>query len=247
MNWFTLSLPLVISLSLLVASTVPPLLLEWSVKNIKVPKFEREEVDVTPVINAFSKVFGDEVEKLERTEGEITLVGTVTGSRRMALLRVNGKTLLLEEGERKKGILLKRVSRERAVVEVGGREVSLKLRRFLPEGPPEEIKTPGEFRISRKEIERITKDPGIMFREIRLVPYVKEGRTEGFLFEWIKPGSLFHRAGLRRGDVLVSINNIAIKSAEDAFRVLQVLRNEPSLRVVILRGGKRKEINVRID
>ncbi len=86
-----------------------------------------------------------------------------------------------------------------------------------------------------------------MFREIRLVPYVKNGRTEGFIFEWIKPGSLFYKAGIRKGDILVSINNMTIKSGEDAFKVLQVLRNEPSLRVVVLRGGQRKEINVRIE
>jgi len=86
-----------------------------------------------------------------------------------------------------------------------------------------------------------------MFREIRLVPFVKNGRTEGFIFEWIKPGSLFYKAGLRKGDILISINNMSIRSGEDAFRLLQVLRNEPSLRVVVLRNGQRKEIKVRIE
>ena len=86
-----------------------------------------------------------------------------------------------------------------------------------------------------------------MFREIRLVPYVRNGKTEGFILEWIKPGSLFYKAGLRKGDVLVSINNMSIRSGKDAFRILQVLRNEPSLRVVVLRNGRREEINVRIE
>ncbi|HIQ31345.1 MAG TPA: PDZ domain-containing protein, partial [Aquifex aeolicus] len=93
----------------------------------------------------------------------------------------------------------------------------------------------------------ITRDPGIMFREIRLVPYVRGGRTKGFIFEWIKPGSLFYRAGLRKGDILLSINNRTIRSAEDAFRLLQLLRNESSLRIVLLRKGQRREINVRIE
>jgi general secretion pathway protein C len=86
-----------------------------------------------------------------------------------------------------------------------------------------------------------------MFREIRLVPYVRNGRTEGFIFEWIKPGSLFDKVGLRKGDILVSINNMGIKSGEDAFRILQTLRNAPNLKVVILRDGSRRELNIRID
>jgi general secretion pathway protein C len=181
------------------------------------------------------------------TPGEgVILLGTSVGSKNMALLLRDGKPIILKEGELKEGILLRRVSRKEVILEVGGRRVRLELRPFRP---PREERTRGreEFRISRRDLERITEDPGVMFREIRLVPYIKEGRTQGFLFEWIKPGSLFYRAGLRRGDVLISINNIAISSAEDAFRVLQVLRNEPSLRVVILRNGRRKEINVRID
>jgi len=117
-------------------------------------------------------------------------------------------------------------------VVVDGRELKLRLTGgSSPERGTFQSPVAGSFeaRISRREIERLTKDPGVMFREIRLVPYVKEGRTEGFIFEWIKPGSLFHRAGLRKGDILISINNMSIKSGEDAFRLLQVLRNEPSL------------------
>ena len=252
MNWVVLSLPLVISLAFLVASVVPVFVLREAVKGIRVPTPERRDTDITPVLQAFSKVFGGEEGEL-KTEtagtGDVVLIGTAVGSKRMALLRVGEKTLILEEGERKVGILLKGVSRRGAVIELDGREITVRIRRATPTQPgPIPGQTPtSEIRISKRDLERITRDPGIMFREIRLVPYVRDGKTEGFLFEWIKPGSLFHRAGLRVGDVLVSINNVAINSAEDAFRVLQVLRNEPTLRVVVLRNGQRKEISIRID
>ncbi|MDQ7038060.1 MAG: type II secretion system protein GspC [Aquificota bacterium] len=248
MNWALLSLPLVISLSLVLAVALPPFLLERTTRWLHVPERTGGSKDITPVLEAFSRVFGEPAGEVRReTPKDLVLVGTSTGVKKMALILKDGKPLILEEGEEKEGVLLKEVRKREVKVRSGGRELTLRIRKFVPG----EVRRTGtvaqEFRISRRDLERITRDPGVMFREIRLVPYVKDGRTKGFIFEWVKPGSLFHRAGIRRGDVLVSINNVAINSAEDAFRVLQLLRNEPSLRVVILRGGQRKELNIRIE
>jgi general secretion pathway protein C len=109
---------------------------------------------------------------------------------------------------------------------------------------PKAVTQSSEF--SKKEIERLTKDPGVLFQEIRLKPSVEEGKTRGFIFEWIKPRSIFDKAGIKQGDVLVAINNIEIKSGEDAFRILQALRNESSLKVTLLRDGQNMDINLRV-
>ncbi len=259
MNWVVLSLPLIASLSVLLATAGLYIAMKESFKNFRVPEVSVKEPDVSHIEEAFSRVFPP-IESPARTGGEestvavyknLKLIGTAVGVKSLALLKVGDKVLVLEEGSEKKGIKLKKVYRNSALIVIKGRELRLKLESpklsggggatgGIPSGS-------SELRISRREIERITTDPGIMFREIRLVPYVKNGRTEGFIFEWIKPGSLFYKAGIRKGDILVSINNMTIKSGEDAFKVLQVLRNEPSLRVVVLRGGQRKEINVRIE
>ena len=100
---------------------------------------------------------------------------------------------------------------------------------------------------TKEELQRITADPGVMFRQIRLVPFVQEGRTKGFLFEWIEPGSIFERAGIKPGDVLLSINNQEIKSGEDAFRILQVLRNENSIKLNLQRGNELIELLLRVE
>jgi len=255
MNWLILSLPLISSLSLFAGGMFLFLISQRMFKDIKVPQVSRKEPSVEKVVEAFSKVFPETnvqsllPKKVSAPSGtDVKLLGISIGFKNLALLEVEGRPIVLEEGEEKEGVLLARVYKDRAVVKIGGREVEIPLEKGRTEAvSPRKPVGSGEFKISRREIERITKDPGIMFREIRLVPYVKNGRTEGFIFEWIKPGSLFYRAGLRKGDVLVSINNMTIKSGEDAFRLLQVLRNEPSLRVVILRNGQRKELNIRIE
>ncbi len=258
MNWTILSLPLIVSVSLLLGS-LSLFLSTRLFSDLKVPPVERKEPDIEPVKTAFSKIFQRQETRatgkvtLEETGKvrEIKLLGTAIGSRNLALLLVNKRTFVLSEGEEREGIKLKKVYRKKVLVVINGKEITLKLE--VPKANSSiqvksfQARGLGEFRISRREIERVTKDPGIMFREIRLVPYVKNGKTEGFIFEWIKPGSLFYRAGLREGDILLSINNMTIRSGEDAFRILQILRNEPSLRVVVLRKGKRREINVRIE
>ncbi|RLJ70336.1 general secretion pathway protein C [Hydrogenivirga caldilitoris] len=260
MNWILLSLPLIASFSTLIATVALYLTLREAFKEVKIPEPYREEIDITPISRALGKVFPQPTMKegsilAEETpqSGDVKLLGTAVGIRGLALLRVGGKTLILEEGEEKEGVKLIEVGRSWAIVSVGGRKVNLRVEKArVPSATQEDLNVgtdvnSHDLKISRREIEMVTKDPGIMFREIRLVPYVKGGKTEGFIFEWIKPGSLFYRAGLRKGDVLVSINNMDIKSGEDAFRILQVLRNEPSLRVVVLRNGQRREINVRIE
>ncbi|WP_457600610.1 type II secretion system protein GspC [Hydrogenivirga sp.] len=259
MNWVVLSLPLIASLSSLLATAGLYIAFKESFRDVKVPELKREEPDIAPVKEAFAKVFPQPKVNREVISSEplaspdnIELLGTAVGVKSLALLKVNGKTFVLQEGGEKRGVRLKRVSRRMAVVEVGGKEYTLVVKAqkiSLTSGGVLEpsFRSSSDLRISRREIERLTRDPGVMFREIRLVPYVKNGKTEGFIFEWIKPGSLFYKVGLRKGDILVSINNMTIRSGEDAFRVLQVLRNEPSLRVVVMRGGQKREITVRIE
>ena len=254
MNWVILSLPLVVSISFLLATAGLYLSLKNALTSVDVPRIKREEPDPSKIREAFSKVFperrlsGTTTTVKGSVPRDVELLGTSVGSRSMALLRIGKKILVLDEGQTKEGITLLKVSRKSVSVRIGGKEIELRIKRRAESSPPvEPLPRAGEVRISRKELERITKDPGIMFRQIRLVPYVKNGKTEGFVFEWIKPGSLFYKAGLRKGDVLLSINNMSIQSGEDAFRLLQVLRNEPNLKVVVMRNGQRKEINIRIE
>ena len=258
MNWVVLYLPLVVSISFLLATAGLYFSLKNTLTGVEVPIVKREEPDLSKIRAAFSRVFPElrqpqkATTKVHTAPKDIELLGTSVGSKSMVLLKVGKKTVVLEEGQTKEGITLIGVSRKSALVRIGKREVELRVKpRKVGTSAPARTKTVGsgeaEFRISKRELERITKDPGIMFRQIRLVPYVKDGKTEGFIFEWVKPGSLFYRAGLRKGDVLLSINNMTIQSGEDAFRLLQVLRNEPSLKVVVMRNGQRREINIRIE
>ncbi len=265
MDRVLLLLPVAVSLSSAIAAGSLFLALRMTPDEIRAPQIIKRDVpDPYSIKSGFSKVF----EKPGKEKGgskastafrDIRLIGLSWGDVPLAMLKVGDKKLILLEGESKKGVTLKKVLKDSVVIVSEGKEVTLKIpkkdiktastsgREPVPQENYQSGGTGQEFRVSRREIERITKDPGVMFREVRLVPYVKGGKTEGFIFEWIKPGSLLYKAGLRPGDILVSINNNTIRSGEDAFRLLQILRNEPNLRVQIIRNGHRRDLFVRVE
>ncbi|HID66472.1 MAG TPA: type II secretion system protein GspC [Aquificaceae bacterium] len=238
-------------------------LFKESLKVQFVPKVrEEKEISAVSVAKSFEKFFNYteeiKVKNSKPTSENISALsfkikGLILSDSLEGVILLDGnKYVFLEKGKDYKGYTLSRVKKDRAVFRKGGREFEIP---FEPEKMKEgKISTrrtydfpQREIVVSKREIERITKDPAKMFTQIRLVPYVRGGKTEGFIFEWVKPGSIFHRMGIRRGDILVSINNMTITSGEDAFRILQMIRNEPNLKVVLIRRGKREEINVRIE
>ncbi len=250
-----MSFVLLVSLtfSLIVLTKIPP--------RISVPIIKKSEPDVYSLTLKLRNIFpqkGEIVSNISGVRGGdlkgYKLLATSVGSVKMALLKKGGEVFVVREGETFRGGLVKKIGKDFVIVDINGREEILKFPRdvggqvsdekfvSITERPP----SAGAV-ISRRELEKLTADPGIMFNQVRLVPYVKNGRTEGFVFEWIKPNSLLAKAGLRPGDVLIAINNMQITSGEDAFRILQLLRNENTFKISILRNGKQMDLTVRVE
>lgn len=224
---------------------------------LKVPKLRKEEVNTSGLFGKFVSLYPREEEKAEEKVPAVRLIATATGSMRMALAEVEGSPRTLRVGTQVGAYRVESIDRNYLVLSKGDKRVAIGFR-FTPEPPPQiqstsqPSQTPQVSRnlqasISRGELERVTADPGIMFRQIRLVPFLQEGKTRGFLFEWVEPGSLFERSGIKPGDVLLSINNQDIRSGEDAFRILQVLRNESSIRLNLQRGNELIELSLRVE
>jgi len=174
------------------------------------------------------------------------LVGTYLGREKIALIKAGKKIIFVREGARLGPWKVRAVEKEAVTLASGGKIIRLRLfkaRDIHLSG----LKSPqGRIIISRSQIKRLTADPGVMFSQIRLVPYLINGRTEGFRFEYLSPESLFYQAGIRPGDILVAVNNIPIRSSEDAFRILEELRNESLLTVTLKRHGSPVNIEVEI-
>ncbi len=172
----------------------------------------------------------------------------------LALLNVDGETLILRESQdiKNTNYKLEKILPDKIILKDNStkEELTLKIENEKQENKnaalPPLSSLLNTYQIPKNELLAVTKDPGIMFREIRLVPYVENGKTKGFIFDWVEPNSLFDKMGIRKGDILVDINGQKIESGTDAFRILQIIRNDSSFRVGIIRDGKYEELNYEV-
>ncbi|MFN3598516.1 MAG: PDZ domain-containing protein [Aquificaceae bacterium] len=218
---------------------------------------EREQININPLFFKFEALYPKEEKKEEVPM--VNLLATATGSVRLALIQVNGKEQTVSIGSKIGGYKVAHIDRNYIIISKGENKIAIgfSLREESAKVSAPSTTSTKDTRITssrslqanipRGELERITADPGIMFRQIRLVPFVQEGRTRGFLFEWIEPGSIFEKAGIQPGDVLLSINNQEIRSGEDAFRILQVLRNESTIKLNLQRENELIELSLRVE
>ncbi|MFN7065211.1 MAG: PDZ domain-containing protein [Aquificaceae bacterium] len=229
---------------------------------LKPPKLEKQQIDISPLLSKFKALYPQyPQEEGVEDKPSITLLATATGFIRLALIQVNGEEQTVRIGSKIGSYTVAHIDRNYIMLSKGEdkmaagfslKEEPKKMGTLSPSTTPTGDKTITSSRslqanIPRGELERITADPGIMFRQIRMVPFVQGGRTRGFLFEWIEPESIFERAGIQPGDVLLSINNQEIRSGEDAFRILQLLRNESTIKLNLQRDSELIELSLRIE
>lgn len=76
----------------------------------------------------------------------------------------------------------------------------------------------------------------VLLTQARVVPFWRDGKAEGFKFINIKAGSIFEKLGLRRGDVLKSING-QVPEMHKGFQMLSDLKDESAFTLELERRG----------
>ena len=182
--------------------------------------------------------------------GEYSLRGTVVCSNcghSIAILEKNGKSKILSVGEEIKGYKLVRVYPDRAVFSKGSREIILVLKSLksveVNSSKQVNVNQSRTFSVKRKEIiDQIAS--GDFLRYINIVP-VKE--PPGLKVTYVSPRSFIYKLGIRPGDVILSINDIRIRTPEDSFSAFEQLKNADSITVVVLRRGKRLKLHYELE
>ncbi len=94
------------------------------------------------------------------------------------------------------------------------------------------------FEIDRALVDRTLANPMAMAKGARVVPSVKDGKSDGFKLYAIRANSVFAKLGLSNGDTLNAVNGFDLTSAEKALEVYTKLRDASSLEVGLTRRGK---------
>jgi type II secretory pathway component PulC len=106
--------------------------------------------------------------------------------------------------------------------------------------PAAPVEAPASVRtkLQRATVEtRLSEEMPRILSQTGLTPRVLEGRVSGFRITRLPRGTLLDDAGIRAGDVLLSINEISLDSPYTLIDLYPRLQSEDEIRVVLERAG----------
>jgi len=86
-----------------------------------------------------------------------------------------------------------------------------------------------------------------IYKNIGIKEIKKGGKLEGFSISFVRKGSPFAKLGVKRGDVIKSINGEKIDSYNAAFGVYKNISNIDNLTLVIQRGKEEMELEYEVN
>jgi len=99
-----------------------------------------------------------------------------------------------------------------------------------------------EARVSRADIQRYSKNPSTIWRDIAIAPVKESGKIVGFRINRIRAGSKMAQLGLKRGDLIIRANNVKLSSSNDAIKLYKNINKLDTIALVVLRNNQEKEI-----
>ena len=111
-----------------------------------------------------------------------------------------------------------------------------------------EVVDAGDHKIvDRSLLEHYTQNMDDIYKNIGIKEIKKGKDLEGFSISFIRKGSPFAKLGLKRGDVIQSINGQKIDSHKAAFEMYKNMKDIDNLSLVIKRGKEEMELEYEIN
>ena len=107
--------------------------------------------------------------------------------------------------------------------------------------------SPNRYAIDRVTMDSNMQNPAKLFTEMRAVPNLQNGTSDGFKLSEIQPGSVFQQMGLRDGDVVTSVQGQSVNDPIRAMMLMQQLRNRSSISVSVMRNGTPLNLHYQIQ
>jgi len=101
--------------------------------------------------------------------------------------------------------------------------------------------------IDKSILDHYGKNLNDVWKNIGMKEVTEGSHIKGFKVNFVKRGSHFSKLGLRRGDIIKSVNGQELNSYNSAFEIYKDIDNIESLTVVIMRGKEEMELNYEIN
>ncbi len=201
-----------------------------------------------------------EVEKLQETQLNLKLWGTVTGSQEKAYAVIEDKTkreqALYRKGDTIQGATIKMILRKKVVLRANGKDEILTMEeekgqvgRAASTRPDAfaSVEAAGEnIELDRTEINSVLNNINRLMEQAKVRPYFRNGKPNGLLLTHIRQNSFFTDLGLKSGDIVRGVNGKEIKSVDDAMELYNGLKDSASVQLEIERRGETKNISYQI-
>jgi hypothetical protein len=96
--------------------------------------------------------------------------------------------------------------------------------------------------VDRSALEARLADLGALQSQARVAPETRQGRVAGVRLQWLRRGGVFAAIGLEAGDVLRSVNGLALTNPDDWLRALEQLRRADEVVVGLERNDTLREL-----
>jgi len=105
---------------------------------------------------------------------------------------------------------------------------------------------PNKYEIDRSLVQSFIANTAMAGRDAAIYPHTKNGKPDGFRLGRVRPGGIFAKLGMRSGDVLNSVNNMAITSLDKALEMFTKLQGANHMTIGLTRYGRARTLDYSI-
>lgn len=194
----------------------------------------------------------------ENTEN-IVLIGLAQNPPKIiALVKVDGKTLILNNINGQNGYIVKRILDNKLIIAKNNLEIALDINSisrnfFLKESPYQEnIRSapPSDelnVKISRNEVEKNLKDINSLIKTVFISPYYEKQAFVGYRLSRISSNSILKKIGLKNGDIIVEINNESLENPQKMLELLSKISDVTAVKIDLVRKLKKESLFIEIN
>lgn len=199
------------------------------------------------------------LDKLALTSLNCTLIGTVINEKgeSWAIIKDNqgGREEKVSVGSMFSGAKVVMILRNKVVLNFNGKDelLVMGIERIRAEKLAQEKagkdQSPAEgssYKISKDFVRESMNDLAKIMSTMRIRPYVKDGKPQGFQISQLKEGSLLKTMGFQDEDILKSVNGQDIRSPEDAMKLYNSLKDSNYFSISILRKNQPMTLNYKV-
>ena len=158
-------------------------------------------------------------------------------------------TSIVSVGEFFSGYTLKAIMNNGVLFTKAGKEYVLNMEhsKLTKESVVRNVDNSKTKDVSRKDIKFYAKNPKQIWKDIAITE-VRNGKSiEGFKITRIKRNSKMANLGLKKGDVIIRVNNVDLKSYKDALDIYAKIDKLEAVEIVIIRKNQEMELLYEIN